>query len=131
MKKNKIISIFLLSAACLSVSSTPYFSSVTAFDGQAVGNSSTDEKSASVIRQAEELVLSNNIEGMKALLDGEVKEIEADTGYVPSEELINAVQTMLARIAAAGGNTEESNELTFDTGDVEEESDEEANPFGE
>lgn len=124
---------FLLSAACLSVSSLQYFTNVTAFDGPVAGSpaQSTDEKAASVIRQAETLVVSNNIEGMKALLAGEVKEIEADTGYVPSEELMNAVQTMFALVAEADGNTETGNEFTSDANAVEDESAEEDNPFGE
>jgi hypothetical protein len=134
MKKKKIISICLLSIACLSVTSIKYFSGVEAFDGVSVaGPQSTDDKAASVIKQAETLVINHDIEGMKALLAGEVKEIESDTTYVPSEELMNAVQAMFALIEEADANSGAGNDATFEDASEQGDSDEatEDNPFGE
>mgnify|MGYP001491082972 CR=1 FL=1 len=131
MKKKKILSLLLLSTVCLSVSSIQYFGRVEAFEAEAIegATQSIDEKAAFVIQQAEALVLSGDIEGMKKLINGRVKEIEADTQYVPGEELVNAVQTMLEHIAAAeNGQIAEVDESVF--GETSEEEATDANPFG-
>jgi hypothetical protein len=130
MKKKQILSLLLLSTVCLSVSSIQYFSRVEASDAEATEDAtqSTDEKAAFVIQQAEALVLSGDVEGMRKLINGRVKEIQADTEYVPGEKLVNAVQAMLEHITAAeNGQTLKSDGAAF--GETSEDESTDDNPF--
>ena len=102
MKKNKIISTFLLSAACLVINSTPHFNSVEASERPAPNQAQTTAQSArNVFALSRSLLQNNDIAGMVALLNGEVAAIEGDGGYTPSRGFGTAVANMRAAVAAA------------------------------